>query len=71
MLFNYSVSVTEVIQRRMNSDNEVRGCNQKSPDWVDKEINNNQHSLRSNTKGYGGKTHRMTHKIAIQLHLMA
>jgi hypothetical protein len=29
--------------------------------------NNNKHSLRSNTKGYGGKTH----KIAIQLHLMA
>jgi hypothetical protein len=28
------------------------------PDWVDNEINNNnKHSLRSNTKGYGGKTH--------------
>jgi hypothetical protein len=26
-------------------------------DWVDNEINNsNKHSLRSNTKGYGGKT---------------
>jgi hypothetical protein len=24
---------------------------------VDNEINNNKHSLRSNTKGYGGKTH--------------
>jgi hypothetical protein len=39
----------------------VRGCVQKSPDWVDNEINNNnnkdKHSLRSNTKGYGGKTH--------------
>jgi hypothetical protein len=31
------------------------------------EINNDKHSLRSNTKGYGGKTH----KIAIQLHLVA
>jgi hypothetical protein len=31
---------------------------QKSPDWVDNEINNNnKHSLRGNTKGYGGKTH--------------
>jgi hypothetical protein len=35
---------------------------QKFPDWVDNEINNNnnnnnKHSLRSNTKGYGGKTH--------------
>jgi hypothetical protein len=35
----------------------VRGCIQKFPDWVDNEINNNKHSLRSNTKDYGGKTH--------------
>jgi hypothetical protein len=33
------------------------GCIQKLPDWVDKEINRNKHSLRGNTKGYGGKTH--------------
>jgi hypothetical protein len=33
----------------------------KFRDWVDDEINNNnnnKHSLRSNTKGYGGKTHQ-------------
>jgi hypothetical protein len=37
----------------------VRGCIQKFPDWVDNEINNNnnKHSLRSNTKSYGDKTH--------------
>jgi hypothetical protein len=35
----------------------LRGCNQKFRDWVDNEINNNKHSLRSNTKGYGGKPH--------------
>jgi hypothetical protein len=35
----------------------VRVCTQKFPDWDDNEINNNRHSLRSNTKGYGGKTH--------------
>jgi hypothetical protein len=35
----------------------VRECIQKFPDRVDNEINNNKHSLRSNTKGYGGKTH--------------
>jgi hypothetical protein len=29
---------------------------QKFPNWVDNE-NNNKHSLRSNIKGYGGKTH--------------
>jgi hypothetical protein len=35
----------------------IRQCIQKFPDWVDNEINNNnKHSLRSNTKGYGGKT---------------
>jgi hypothetical protein len=37
----------------------VRGCIKKFPDWVDNEIYayNNKHSLRSNTKFYGGKTH--------------
>jgi hypothetical protein len=37
----------------------LQGYIQKLPDWVDKEIYayNNKHSLRSNTKGYGGKTH--------------
>jgi len=42
----------------------LRGCIQKLPDWADNEINNNNNnnnnnmqSLRSNTKGYGGKTH--------------
>jgi hypothetical protein len=38
----------------------IRGCIQKIPDWVDKKIYayNNKHSLRSNTKCYGGKTHK-------------
>jgi hypothetical protein len=37
----------------------VREYIQKFPVWVDNEINNsnNKHSLRSNTKGYGGKTY--------------
>jgi hypothetical protein len=37
----------------------VRACIQKFPNWVDNEIYaySNKHSLRSNTKGYGGKTH--------------
>jgi hypothetical protein len=35
----------------------IRGCIQKFPDWANNEINNNnKHSLRNNTKGYGGKT---------------
>jgi hypothetical protein len=36
----------------------IRGCIQKFPDWVDNEINNNKRSLRRNTKGYGGKSHK-------------
>jgi hypothetical protein len=40
----------------------VRGCIQNFSYWVDNEINNmndnyNKHSLRSNTKVRGGKTH--------------
>jgi len=37
----------------------IRGCIQKFPDWVDKEMYSYLWycSLRSNTKGYGGKTH--------------
>jgi hypothetical protein len=37
----------------------LRGCIQKFPDRVDNEIYANlwYYSLRSNTKGYGGKTH--------------
>jgi hypothetical protein len=47
-----------VINGNVNVIN-TRGCIQKFPDWVDNEINNNnnKHSLRSNTKGYGDKTH--------------
>jgi hypothetical protein len=37
----------------------IWGYIQKFPDWVNNEIYayNNKNSLRSNTKGYGGKTH--------------
>jgi hypothetical protein len=37
----------------------TRGCIQKFSNCVDNEIYayNNKHSLRSNIKGYGGKTH--------------
>jgi hypothetical protein len=37
----------------------VQRCIQKFPDWVDNEIYayNNKHPPKSNTKGYGGKTH--------------
>jgi len=42
----------------VNNNKNLRGCIQKFPDWVDNEINdNNKHSLRSNTKCYGGKIH--------------
>jgi hypothetical protein len=37
----------------------IRVCIQKFPDGVNNEIHayNNKRSLRSNTTGYGGKTH--------------
>jgi hypothetical protein len=43
----------------MKTQNYLRGCIQKFPDWVDNEKYDykNKHSLRSNTKAYGGKTH--------------
>jgi hypothetical protein len=46
---------------RTHTHTHTRGCMQKFPEWVDNENNNNnnnnKHSLRGNTKGYGGKTH--------------
>jgi hypothetical protein len=46
-----------IINNKGNYD--IRACIQKCPDWVDNEINNNKnkHSLRSNTKDDGSKTH--------------
>jgi hypothetical protein len=53
------VGVTSLTVRK-GKIQDVRGCIQKFPDWVDNETNNNnnKHSLRSNTKGYVGKTHQ-------------
>jgi hypothetical protein len=45
------------LKHRDNFTFTLRGCIQKFPNWVDTEINNNKHSLRSNTKGYGDKIH--------------
>jgi len=41
------------------ADSTILGCNQKFPDWVDNEIYAYlwYFSLRSNTMGYGGKSH--------------
>jgi hypothetical protein len=53
---------------------DIRRCIQKYPNWADNEINNNnkhKHSLRSYTKSYGTKLTTLTHKIVIQLHLVA
>jgi hypothetical protein len=64
MVGDYDVPLNEK-QREMEERNQnkkqTKIKKQKFPDRVDKEIhnnnNNNKHSLRSNTKGYGGKTH--------------
>jgi hypothetical protein len=50
-LWHYLVVIVCMLQ--------VRRYIQKFPDWVDNEIYayNNKNSVRSNTKGYGGKTY--------------
>jgi hypothetical protein len=55
----FTISFLQILKRsECLSHYHIRRCIQKFPDWVDNEINNNnKHSLRSNTKGYGGKTH--------------
>jgi hypothetical protein len=53
---------TEAKEEKVNrKQRKLQECIQKFPDWVSNEINNNnnnyKHLLRSNTNGYGGKTH--------------
>jgi hypothetical protein len=47
----------------------VRGCIQKFPDWVDNEINNTR--WEATQRVMAAKLTRVTHKISIQLHLVA
>jgi hypothetical protein len=50
----------------------VRGCIQKFPDWVDNEINNKINTRWEATQRVmATKLTGLTHKIAIQLHLVA
>jgi hypothetical protein len=57
----------------------IRGCIQTFPDWVDNEINNNNNNNNNNNKHcweatqrvMAAKLTRLTHTIAIQLHLVA
>jgi hypothetical protein len=51
------VHFTHIRSGAFRSTARVRRCIQKFPDWIDNEINNNKHSLRSNKKCYSGKTH--------------
>jgi hypothetical protein len=53
-------SHTYFIRSILMLSSRIRGCIQKFPDSVNNEINNNKykHSLGSNTKVYGGKTHQ-------------
>jgi hypothetical protein len=55
MFENVSISSTEFMVEYIH----IWGCIQKFPNWIYNEIyaHKNKHSLRSNTKGYGDKTH--------------
>jgi hypothetical protein len=62
ILFSMSFIITQKLHSFLNNLYEnmsIRGCIQKFTDWVDNEINNNdnKHSLSSNIKRYGAKTH--------------
>jgi hypothetical protein len=48
---NYNKNLDTVIELNMRVHAKVSGLSHN-------EINNNKRSLRSNTKGYGGKTHQ-------------
>jgi hypothetical protein len=59
---NIVLCVVSLMVPILRSTEYIRGRIQKFPDWADKEINNNKNNnnkqtLRSNTKGYGGKIH--------------
>jgi hypothetical protein len=54
--WHVNTTLHSVTIQKNSTLNTIRGYIQKFPDWVDKEVNNNKHSLRRNTKGYGGKT---------------
>jgi hypothetical protein len=55
------------------SQNVKRGCIQKFPDRIYNEVYayNNKHSFRSNKRIMKAKFTRLTHEIALQLHLVA
>jgi hypothetical protein len=55
----YEIGLHDLLWNYVGVFKQVLGCIQKFPDWVYNEIYacNNKHSLRSNTKSYGGKTH--------------
>jgi hypothetical protein len=59
LLYNILIEFGISLKRASLSKRNIRGCIQKFPVWVHKEVYayNNKHSLRSNTKAYGCKTH--------------
>jgi len=66
-------NLTQNAHARAHTHTYMRGCIQKFPDSVDNETYayNNKHSLRSNTKDYGGRTHRTNSQNSDKLHLVA
>jgi len=50
---------------------DIRGCIQKFPDWVDNEIYAYNTRWEATQRVMAAKLTRLTHKIAIQLHAVA
>jgi hypothetical protein len=70
-VFNYSISliITNFTHQNKSFRTELIVDNKINDD--DDNNNNNKHSLQSNTRVMVAKITRLTHKIAIQLHLVA
>jgi hypothetical protein len=55
----------------MSSSTDVRGCIQKFPDWIDNEITTTTNTRWKATRRVtAAKLTRLTHKIAINLHIV-
>jgi hypothetical protein len=71
--WNRRKSVTSALDICCGQPQHLRRRIQKSPDWVDSEIYayNNKHSLKATQEVTVAKLTRLTHKITIQLDLVA
>jgi hypothetical protein len=65
-------NVSQMLQlNSLETQNEIRGCIQKFPDWVDNEVTTINTRWEATQRVMAAELTRLTHKIAIQLHPVA